>query len=222
MLNNFERLSAQSQPIGSARKRIAGIVLGLAWSFSLTSAEAIANAPVHTPFSSASANPPASGVWAAHSGQAFTQSHFQHSSSHGLHNFQAPSVLDSQTQNTQGGVHHALNFFHHHSHVLQGSNLQPGASDLNLSSSQQKFLAGNLANFSALTIDVGGRQELVSLNTMLTPAELVAAQQVLTGGSQTIKLNASGAAVGGTIALNNTLLNAIDHSVGGINTLTIA
>jgi len=54
-----------------------------------------------------------------------------------------------------------------------------------------------LGNFSTLTIDVGGKQEVVALNTRLTAAEFVAADQVLTGGSQSLKINAIGEAAGG-------------------------
>ena len=98
--------------------------------------------------------------------------------------------------------------------------------NLNLTSGQLNFLAGNLANFSSLTIDVGGRSQTVGLNTKLTAAEVVAVEQVILGGSpsaQTIAIGANGAAKGGSIALNNSLLNAIDSSVGGaIGSLTIA
>ena len=94
--------------------------------------------------------------------------------------------------------------------------------NLNLSSGQLNFLAGNLANFSSLMIDVGGRTQIIGLTTKLTGAEVVAVEQKLTNGTQSIDIGANGVANGGSIALNSSLLNAIDSSVGGsIASLTI-
>ncbi|MBU6455352.1 MAG: hypothetical protein KGS72_26510, partial [Cyanobacteria bacterium REEB67] len=68
-----------------------------------------------------------------------------------------------------------------------------------------------------------GKQETVVLNTKLTAAEVVAVQQVLTGAGQTIKIGANGAASGGQIVLNNSLLTAIDSSIGSnLSSLTVA
>ncbi|MBS1998554.1 MAG: hypothetical protein JSS86_19650, partial [Cyanobacteria bacterium SZAS LIN-2] len=119
----------------------------------------------------------------------------------------------SAAQGFQSG-HHGLSHF--------GSGAANAGVDFNLASTQANFLAGNLANFSNLTIDVGGRQELVALNTRLTAAELVAVQQVMTTGSQSIKLNANGAASGGSLTLGDNLLTALNNSVGSISSLTIA
>ncbi len=63
---------------------------------------------------------------------------------------------------------------------------------------------------------------MVSLATKLTAGEVVAAEQVITGGRQTIRLNNTGEATGGTVTLNSNLVNALDSSVGGsIGALTI-
>ena len=108
------------------------------------------------------------------------------------------------------------------------SSVATSGANLNLTSTQLNFLAGNLANFGSLTIDVGGRQETVGLNTRLTAAELVAVDQRLAGvvgdvpGAQGIVIGANGAATGGAINLNNSLLNTLDHSVGSIASITVA
>jgi mucin-19 len=97
------------------------------------------------------------------------------------------------------------------------------ANDLNLTSARQYFLPDTLANFKSLTIQIGNTREVVNLGTRLTAAELVAAQQVLTSGVQTIKLTAAGTASGGTITLSSGMLTALDNSLGGsIGSLTIA
>lgn len=83
-------------------------------------------------------------------------------------------------------------------------------------------MANSLGDFQTITIDVGGKQEVVSLNSHLTAAELVAAEQVLHGDAQTITISQDGHAIGGTVILDSSLLAAIDHSFSGnIGTLTI-
>lgn len=100
--------------------------------------------------------------------------------------------------------------------AVQGANF-------NLNSGREIFSANNLGNFQSLTIDVGGTQKVVTLNSKLSAAEVVAAQQVLNGGVQTIELKGNGSASGGTINLNNSTLSALDKSAGGsIGSLTVA
>ena len=124
-----------------------------------------------------------------------------------------------------GAIHSALKSVFHGNSTAALATL-PAANvgaNLNLTSSQLNFLAGNLGNFSNLTINVGGRTEVVSLSTKLTAAEDVAVAQILTGGSQTISIGANGAATGGSISLNNSLLTALDNSGGGsIASMTVA
>ncbi len=94
--------------------------------------------------------------------------------------------------------------------------------DFNLGSTAQHYMANSLGDFQTITIDVGGKQEVVSLNSHLTAAELVAAEQVLHGDAQTITISQDGHAIGGTVILDSSLLAAIDHSFSGnIGTLTI-
>ncbi len=74
-----------------------------------------------------------------------------------------------------------------------------------------------------MTIQVGEFREIVQLGTKLTAAEVVAAEQILTTGKQTIQIGIHGDAEGGTVTLNKSLLTAIDNSLGGsIGSLTIS
>ncbi len=99
----------------------------------------------------------------------------------------------------------------------------PGSHDLDLASATANVLADNLGGFRDLTILVGAVKQVVTLGSKLTGAEAVAAEQVLSGGHQTIRLSADGAAIGGVFTLNSSLITAIDIALGGsINTLTIA
>jgi hypothetical protein len=95
--------------------------------------------------------------------------------------------------------------------------------DLNLSSSASLFSPGGLAGFHSIILDIGGKQEQVSLNSKLTAAELIAAEQVSSGGKQDITINARGIATGGYFDLNGTTLSALDSAIGGqIGSLVVA
>ncbi|MBS1991034.1 MAG: S-layer family protein [Cyanobacteria bacterium SZAS LIN-3] len=205
--NNETGITAQA-----SMRRVFGLTLGLACSVPLTATAAMANGP---------AIPAGHSGWQSHVGAgSFVHSNIQ--------------TFAAVTPTASSGSHAAANAvpFNHNLQHASASALQAaalaqqngaGAGALNLASSRQTFAAGNIANFQTLTIDVGGHQQTVSLNSKLTAGELVAAEQVLSGAGQTIKLNAAGVATGGTVALNSTLLNALDHSVGGaVSSLTIA
>lgn len=98
-----------------------------------------------------------------------------------------------------------------------------GGANFNLNSGRAIFSAGSLGNFNNLTINVGGRDKVINLDSKLTAAELVAAQQVLNGGSQSIVVGRNGAADGGTISLNTGVLTGLEQSVGGnISSMTVA
>jgi hypothetical protein len=106
---------------------------------------------------------------------------------------------------------------------LQNLEARGGGANFNLNSGRAVFSAGNLGNFTNLTINVGGKDKVIDLNSKLTAAELVAAQQVLNGGSQSIQISRNGAADGGTIALNTNVLTGLEASVGGnIASMTVA
>ena len=75
------------------------------------------------------------------------------------------------------------------------------ADNLNLAGTSASYSASLLGSFKTITIDVGGRADVVKMSSKLTDAELVAADQVLDGGGQTLSLNARGAAAGGWLIL---------------------
>ncbi len=90
-----------------------------------------------------------------------------------------------------------------------------GNNDLNLSSSASLFSPGGLAGFHSIILDIGGKHEQVSLDSKLTAAELIAAEQVSSGGKQDITINARGIATGGYFDLNGATLSALDGAIGG-------
>ncbi|MBU6453259.1 MAG: hypothetical protein KGS72_15865 [Cyanobacteria bacterium REEB67] len=98
-----------------------------------------------------------------------------------------------------------------------------GSSDLNLASANPIFAANSLAGFHAITLDIGGKQQQISLDSKLTAAELVAAQQVLSTGKQELIINSKGVATGGYFDLSSSTVSALDSAVGGnLNSLVIS
>src|SRR5262245_3191094 len=76
------------------------------------------------------------------------------------------------------------------------------APDYNLSSKQQTIAAPNA---SPVTIHVGAANKTIAPGTMLTPAELVAVNQVLNSGRQSIVLGLAGNATGGRLNITGDL-----------------
>ncbi len=190
-------------------KRALSLVLGIACSLPLTSTLALAHASFSTPPVMGGWQHPASPPSGSHAGSFITQSQ---------------GTLNGHT----GPVLHGIKGLFHNNlaaAVVAGGGATGGA-NLNLTSSQLNFLAGNLGGFHNLTIDVGGHSEVVGLKSRLTAAEAVAVEHVIIGGAssaQTIKLTGSGAASGGTVSLNNGLVNALDGATGNsLSSLTIA
>lgn len=85
---------------------------------------------------------------------------------------------------------------------------------LDLSSSEANLSAQSLipGGQSGVQITQDGKSVTIGASDMVTPAQLVAVGQALSGG-QTINLNASGVAVGGTFTLTNNLA----QSISGLN-----
>lgn len=74
--------------------------------------------------------------------------------------------------------------------------------NLDLSSENRTVTAGSgNSNFTSATITVGGSSVIVNAGSLITPAESVALNQVLGGGTQSLVLDASGRAVGGQFNL---------------------
>ncbi len=94
-----------------------------------------------------------------------------------------------------------------------------GANDINLASATATFPASSVAGFNQITLNIGGKQTVVDTSvassTKLTGAELVAAEQVASGGKQTLVINSSGIATGGTFSLNGSTVSALDGALKG-------
>lgn len=73
--------------------------------------------------------------------------------------------------------------------------------DLDLSSATDTSTLGHMLNGGTVTVTIGGTTMVVDSNTVLTPAEKVAAIQVLTNGRQDLILNADGSAAGGSMVI---------------------
>jgi len=197
--------------------------MGLASSLSLSTVAALANGQMPQTHMAHPGWQPPSGAPATHSGSPF--GHFGWQGSSASSAAQAAPVPNSFAQHSAISHSSAFAAIHNPAASFQGfAGAAPASTrDLNLASPARSFVAGNLANFRELTIQIGGSQQVVTMDTKLTAAEMVAAQQILTGGNQTIKIAASGAATGGTVTINSNLLTALDTSVGGaIGSLTIA
>ncbi len=222
MTRNCE--SAQSSY--NSGQRIICATLGVAGTISVSTTATMANVPALMP--TGGPVPVASHVWQPHSPAVTpifpfvphgpSSWSFGHSANHAAFPPSSQSGSNSQTVGLVKSLVHGQPALTTRSLVQVSS-----ADDLNLASKNQNFLANNIANFKDITIQVGGAKHVVTLDSKLTAAEVVAAEQVITGGSQTIKLSGNGTADGGTITLNSTLLSALDGSVGGsLGTVTIA
>src|SRR5579875_301994 len=75
--------------------------------------------------------------------------------------------------------------------------------NLDLTSTLHSVTAGSLHNFQPASIVVNGQTQNVTATTALTRAEVVALEQVLHTGRQTITLGANGNAVGGSFTISS-------------------
>ena len=114
-------------------------------------------------------------------------------------------------------THTGMSLLRHTAVSLSQSGTAPllGADDIDLNSPVAMFAAGSLAGFHNITIDIGGKREQIDFSTKLTGSELVAAQQVLSGGKQQLTINSKGVATGGIFELNGQTLTQLDNALGG-------
>ncbi|MBU6453257.1 MAG: hypothetical protein KGS72_15855, partial [Cyanobacteria bacterium REEB67] len=194
--------------------------------------------------SSALANAPAINANLAPSSNSFAHATVSHSLSSALnsaavtHNAAAVSLnLHSATS----GLHplsgfvpgaHSMTGFNRSSLVTPGvlrsvvqnaASQANGGQDLNLASAAPIFRAGGLAGLHQITLLIGGKEQVFSTDSKFTAAELVAAQQVMSGSKQTITINGQGVATGGSFDLSGSTLSALDKAVGGnLNSLVIS
>ncbi|HEY9870794.1 MAG TPA: hypothetical protein V6D08_16640, partial [Candidatus Obscuribacterales bacterium] len=80
--------------------------------------------------------------------------------------------------------------------------------DLDLSSTARTISAGR--RMDGVTIDVGGASRTVQRSELLTPAEYVAAMQVMRSGQQSLLIDAAGSAAGGSVNLSAHLNNRVE------------
>ncbi|MEM5785763.1 MAG: hypothetical protein AAGU11_00515, partial [Syntrophobacteraceae bacterium] len=77
--------------------------------------------------------------------------------------------------------------------------------DLDLSSTDPKLNAAHIFNAGPVRIRVGGKPLLVTSQTRLTAAEMVAVYQVIDSGRQEIQIGVQGNAVGGRVVVTSLL-----------------
>jgi hypothetical protein len=87
------------------------------------------------------------------------------------------------------------------------------ALNLNLTSTQASLSAALTGLASSLAINVGGTLVTVTSHSLLTPAEFIAAFQVLSAGKQQLTLGALGSATGGSFTVSGTRLQYISNLV---------
>ena len=214
------------------QKMISGSVgLAVASSFSVPIALAHVEAPNLVPsftphnvsHAGTNAAVPTSSAWSGG-----TSSALSFSTSHVLHQSLTNAVSAAAASSSASGWHTAA---HLHNIAAGRSALKsaaltattPSSNDLELNSGAAIYKAGSLAGFNTLTIDIGGKQQTVTVDSKLTAAELVAVQQVISTGAQDIKINATGVATGGYLVLNASTVSALTNALGGsIGTLDIA
>ncbi len=73
--------------------------------------------------------------------------------------------------------------------------------NLDLGSTDKSLTAGHLVAKGPVAIVVGGQQQIINSSSQLTPAERLAAYQVLSTGQQSIQVGALGNAIGGSFTM---------------------
>lgn len=95
---------------------------------------------------------------------------------------------------------------------LAETSTTPAPVNLDLTSTSRSVAPAN-TSFSSANLMIGGTTQTVSPQSVLTPAEHLALQQILTTGQQSVILSANGNAIGGTFALTNQIAQQISHLV---------
>jgi hypothetical protein len=88
-----------------------------------------------------------------------------------------------------------------------------GVVNLNLASTHASLSAAILSLANTLNINVGGSLDTISSTSLLTPAEFVAAYQVATAGTQSLRLGVNGNAVGGGFSIPTPVSQSIGNLV---------
>ena len=119
--------------------------------------------------------------------------------------------LFQQTLSTTKGLSSLIPLLGSTSGIFRQS--APGTIQLDLSSSQANITLGSniLGSASSVVIKVAGQDKTFCLGSKVTASELLAIQQIVSGSSQSLKLNSNGSAGSGTISLN-----ALVDSLGSV------
>lgn len=108
---------------------------------------------------------------------------------------QAPPVIPAQSQST----------------ILQGSlPVQATFFNMDLASTVRSIIAPNM---SSLVINVGGRPMMIMPGQALTPAQQMAAFQVVGSGTQSLTVNSAGSATGGSFNIGNDFPNIVSSLI---------
>jgi hypothetical protein len=83
--------------------------------------------------------------------------------------------------------------------------------DLDLSSTYRQVPASQAVPQGSVTIMVNGQPRVVSGSDVLTAAEFIALQQILSSGMQSLQIGATGAAVGGSFSLSALLAQTVGN-----------
>ncbi len=97
--------------------------------------------------------------------------------------------------------------------VPNDSSASTASVNLDLSSTARSVSASALGLAGSVSINVGGVARMISGTDVLTPAEFMAASQVMNGGLQTLKVGADGNAVRGRFTLSQELAVQITNIV---------
>ncbi|MBY0357993.1 MAG: hypothetical protein K2W82_08330 [Candidatus Obscuribacterales bacterium] len=102
-----------------------------------------------------------------------------------------------------------------HCHEHEGCANAPAQNSLNLdlSSTAASVVFNGGCQAASVNIDVGGVAQAVNSGQMLTPAQAVAAYQMLHGGVQNILLGADGSAIGGSMVIGDRLAGMLNSLV---------
>ncbi len=91
---------------------------------------------------------------------------------------------------------------------VQKVNLDLSSNSANIVLEQKLF-----RNLNSISIDVGGQLKTLASGSSVTPAEYVAARQVLANGNQSLRLDDQGVATGGSFVLNSLISNRVSGLV---------
>ncbi|MDZ4833080.1 MAG: hypothetical protein SGJ27_04695 [Candidatus Melainabacteria bacterium] len=102
-------------------------------------------------------------------------------------------------------LHNPINQLPRHTGTISDTGGNARKIDLDLTSSTSKIILGSklFNEIETVTIDVGGEKQSFRAGSQVTAGQFVAIKQVLDAGSQSLILDKSGAAAGGSFSINS-------------------